>query len=365
MRVFSFETSVPAGAMPLRLRAAIIGLWAVLVALSAAIVGAGPAAAVLDPSGDWPSASIRGERVAVASTSPFGLADVGSENVPAIDADVTFYPALGASAEAPAPAVILLHGAGGVSRAREGRYAQELAAQGVAVAVIDIFRARDGGGFIQRLIAVTETMALADAFATLAYLDGRPDVDASRVALMGFSYGGMSSIYAAYRQVVDVFDPSAPFAAHVSFYGPCVARFDDPTTTGAPILKLWGDRDQIMDPVACATLVEDLERGGSDVGVERYDAMHRWDGGNRRWRAPAHIADCRFTVGTDGTVRDENSFFTMTGPAMRATILALCANRDGYLIGADEAVRRRSNAALAAFLNPILFPASASATATD
>ncbi|MEM8854342.1 MAG: dienelactone hydrolase family protein [Pseudomonadota bacterium] len=286
--------------------------------LLGALVAASPASAVLDPSGDWPSAPISGERVDVDSTSPFGLADVGGEDVPATQAVVTFYPAVGASAQEPAPAVILLHGAGGVSRAREGRYAQELAAQGVAVAVIDIFRARDGGGFIQRLIAVTETMALADAFATLQYLDARPDVDASRVALMGFSYGGMSSIYAAYQQVVDVFQPRLPFAAHVSFYGPCVARFEDPTTTGAPILKLWGDRDAIMDPVACDALVEDLERGGSDVGVKRYDAMHRWDGGSRRWRAPAHIADCRFTVDTDGTVRDDNSFFTMTGPAMRA-----------------------------------------------
>jgi len=253
--------------------------------------------------------------------------------------------------------VVLLHGAGGVSGAREGRYARELAAQGVAVAVIDVFGARGGGGFVERLVNITEAMALADAFATLSWLHARPDVDASRAALIGFSYGGMSAVFAAYRQVVEVYGPPLAFAAHVAFYGPCIARFEDVRTTGAPVLMLWGDRDAIMDAEACATLAADLEAGGSAVTIRRYDAMHRWDGGSSRWRAPAHIADCRFRVSASGIVRDARTRLVMAGPAIRATILAFCANRDGYLIGADEAVRRRSNAALARFLNPVLFPA--------
>jgi dienelactone hydrolase len=346
---------MPIAPHPLRakgLRAAIAVTLAGLVAAMAT-----PAAAQLETSGEWPRTSWQ-EATPIApeieSASPFTLTNVGE--APKTRASVTFYPARGASAEAPAPAVILLHGAGGVSGAREGRYAREFASQGVAAAVIDVFGARGGGRFVERLMTITEAMALADAFATLEWLDERADVDASRVALIGFSYGGMSSIFAAYRQVVETYAPSHTFAAHVSFYGPCIARFENPGTTGAPILMLWGDRDAIMDAKACTELAEDLEVGGSSVTVRRYDAMHRWDGGSRRWRAPAHIADCRFRVGEDGGVRDERTGLFMTGPAMRAAILAWCANRDGYLIGANKDVRRRSNAALAAFLNPVLFP---------
>ncbi|MEM6761820.1 MAG: dienelactone hydrolase family protein [Pseudomonadota bacterium] len=329
-----------------------------LPVITAGIVGiflvGGPASAKLDESGNWPANGPGGERVEVMSTSPFALFQV-NDDPPPTAAHVTFTPAVGASAQNPAPAVILLHGAGGVSRAREGRYARELAAQGVAVAVIDIFRARQSRSFIQRLIHVTEAMALADAFATKAWLAARPDIDGSRIAIMGFSYGGMSATYAAYRQVVETYG-AEPFAAHVAYYGPCIARFEDVSTTSAPVLMLWGDQDDIMDAQACEATAADLREGGSDVTIERYDAMHRWDGGNRRWRAPTHIADCRFRVGRDGAARDENSFFVMDGPVARATMLALCANRDGYLIGADEAVRVRSNAALARFLNPVLFP---------
>ncbi len=210
--------------------------------------------------------------------------------------------------------------------------------------------------FIERLMTTTEAMALADAFATLAWLDARTDVDASRTALIGFSYGAMSSIYAVYRQVVETYDAPRPFAAHVAFYGPCVARFEERATTGAPVLMLWGERDAIVDPEECSVLAEDLRAGGSDVAVHRYDARHRWDGSSRQWKAPVHIADCRFTVEADNTVRDTFSTLPMTDTATRATILSLCANRDGYLIGGDAAVRTRSNTDLAAFLNPILFP---------
>lgn len=325
------------------------------------VLAGGPAAADLDPSGRWDEADVRAEPAPVMSASPFGLADAAAGDTPSQAAKVSFYPARGASAAAPAPAVILLHGAGGVSRSREGRYARELAGQGVAVAVVDVLGARGGGGFIERLMNVTEAMALADAYATLAWLDARADVDASRTALIGFSYGGMSSLYAAYRQVNAAYAAPVPFAAHVAFYGPCVARFERPATTGAPILMLWGEQDAIVDPEACSTLAGDLRQGGSAVTIRRYDARHRWDGASRNWRAPVHIADCRFTVAQDNIVRDHFSKLVMNDAVSRAAILALCANRDGYLIGGDEAVRRRSNADLAAFLNPILFPSPGAA----
>ncbi|MCF3932267.1 dienelactone hydrolase family protein [Acuticoccus sp. M5D2P5] len=329
-----------------------------LAALSILAVFAATAtvsAAGLAPDGRWPSADVTPMRPDIASASPFTLTDVGGAAAP-IAANVTYYPADGASAENPAPAVILLHGAGGVSQRREGRYAREFAAQGIATAVIDVFGAREGGGFVERLMKTTEAMALSDAFATLDWLADRPEIDADRVALIGFSYGGMSSIYAAYRQVVDTYRPDNAFAAHVAFYGPCIARFEDATTTGAPILMLWGDQDEIMDSEACETLAGDLRNGGSAVTIARFDARHRWDGTGRSWRAPVHIADCRFRVGRDGTVSDERTMLMMTDPAMRAAILAFCSNRDGYLIGSDETVRVQSNAALAAFLNPVLFP---------
>lgn len=330
-----------------------------LLVLALAALTVGPATAELAESGEWPAGNPAGIAADVTSASPFTLAEVGTALDP-VAADVTFYAAEGASEANPAPAVILLHGAGGVSAVREGRYAAEFTRQGVSVAVIDVFGARGGGRFMERLVRITEAMALADAFATKAWLAARPDVDGDRIALVGFSYGGMSATYAAYAQVADLYAAAfgtTPFAVHVAFYGPCIARFEDPATTGAPVLMLWGERDEIMDGEACEATAADLRQGGSPVTVERYDTVHRWDGARRSWRAPVHIADCRFSVTPEGRVRDDNSFFVMDGPVARAAMLAMCASREGYLIGPDEAVRRKSNAAMARFLNPVLFAA--------
>lgn len=333
-----------------------------LCALLSAVPLPSGARGALAVGGDWPRAGVEPQRVTFASASPFLPSDIGAgpERSPPTAANATYYPAAGASAADPAPAVILLHGAGGVSASREGTYAAQFAAQGVASLVIDVFAARRdrASGFVERLIRITETMALADAFAGLAWLDGRPEVDVTRVVLIGFSYGGMASIFAAYRQVAERFAPEGPyFAAHVAFYGPCIARFADPATTGAPVLMLWGGRDDIIDPERCREIADDLDRGGSPVTLVEYpDAYHRWDGSSRRWHASRHIADCRLRIDRANGVTDLRTGLPMAGPVTRRLILAACANAEGYWIGGDEAVRRRSNAALARFLNPVLFP---------
>jgi hypothetical protein len=63
---------------------------------------------------------------------------------------------------------------------------------------------------------------------------------------------------------------------------------------------------------------------------------------------------CRLAVERDGTVRDLNTFLAMSTPFTRKIILGLCANGPPYPIGADEAVRQRSNRDLGRFLARVL-----------
>src|SRR3546814_19779154 len=92
-------------------------------------------------------------------------------------------------------------------------------------------------------------MFLADAYAALDYLATRPEIDAGRVALVGFSYGGMVATYAAYAQVAERYAPNGRrFAAHVAFYAPFIAEFEDGRSPGATGMLLWGGRDPPRDP---------------------------------------------------------------------------------------------------------------------
>jgi dienelactone hydrolase len=333
-----------------------------IAGLAAALLLAGLSAARAEPAftDPWPAiGDAAGRIVAVPSHSPFVPSQIGPD-APVTPAHVTYYPPAGADAARKAPAVVLLHGAAGVDDNREPTYARQLAAMGIGAAVVDVFGARRdiATSFTDRVIRITETMALADAYATLAWLKARPEIDGGRVAVWGFSYGAMASIVATNAAIADRFAAlyklgDTRFAAHVAFYGPCVIGFEEPRTTGAPVLMAWGDRDAIMDPARCQATAAALRQGGSQVQTIIYPgAVHQWDGSRPGPRPIGRLLnDCDFQVERDLTVRDGNLGIAMGGSFTRKLILANCVGGDPYLIGRDDAVRARSDRDVAAFLS--------------
>lgn len=334
-----------------------------IVALTALVVGS-PAALAVDLTSPWPAgqqldASV-GARVTFPSHSPFVLGDRGTNggaDLATVAVATLFVPA-GAAAAAPVPAVVLLHGAAGVLSIREHTYARQLAAKGVAALVVDAFAARRdrATSFNERLIEITEAMMLADAYAGLRFLAARPEIDADRVALVGFSYGGMAATYAAYAQVAERFAPDGErFVGHAAFYAPCIVSFRDNRATGAPLLMLYGGRDALVDPMRCGETVSELRSGGAPVEVVVYEnAHHQWDG---RYAGPRligrNLAGCRLIVDRNGEVRDGRWQLPMVNTLTRTLILGLCVDDEGYLIGRDDGVRALSNAALGQFLEGV------------
>jgi dienelactone hydrolase len=314
----------------------------------------------------WPDpsslADIPGVPVGWASTSPFAPEDIGGgpADAPPTTALGRLYLPPGPHAARSVPAVILLHGSGGILPSRELTYAPQLARMGVAALIVDSFGARRDRGtdFIDRILNITETMMLADAYAGLGFLAARPEIDPRRVVLTGFSYGGMATIYALYAQVADKLAPPRSddgglnFAGHVAFYGPCVARFENSRTTGAPLLMLIGGKDEIVDQQRCAEVAADLRAGGSRVETIVYpDAVHQWDGMFGARPIGRNLAGCSFVVERDGTIRDRNTGLAMTGPLPRKIILGLCTLGAGpYPIGRNDRVRAQATADYGRFL---------------
>lgn len=326
-------------------------------ALLASVAGEAAAWTLRDP---WPSAAetagIAPREVSFPSSSPFSPAQAGS-SAEATTALGYLYLPRAASAARPVPAVVLLHGAGGVLPAREHLYGRQLAAMGAAALVVDVFGARRerAAGFTERLLEITETMALADAYAGLRFLAGLPEVDGRRVALAGFSYGAMASTYGVWTAAAERLAPGGErFAGHAAFYGPCIARFEGQRTTGAPVLILYGEGDELIVPERCAAFADELRRAGSRTQVVSYPgALHQWDGGQPRRAVGRLLGGCRLRVGPDGGVRDERTGLSMSGPVLRRLILVACVEDRPYLIGADDAVRARSNRDFGRFLDGI------------
>jgi dienelactone hydrolase len=314
----------------------------------------------------WPDpanlADIPGVPVSWLSSSPFVIEDMGGDpdDAPPTTALGRLYLPPGPHPARSVPAVVLLHGSGGVLASRELTYAPQLARMGVAALVIDSFGARRDRGteFIERVLNITETMMLADAYSGLGFLAARQEIDPRRVVLTGFSYGAMATMYAIYAQVADKLAPPLPtgerlrFAGHVAFYGPCIARFDDSRTTGAPLLMLIGGRDAITDQRRCAEVAADLRQGGSRVDTIVYpEAVHQWDGAFAPRLIGRNLAGCSFRVERNGTIRDTHTGLAMSGPFRRKIILGLCTLGAGpYPIGRDDRVRAQASVDYGRFL---------------
>lgn len=314
----------------------------------------------------WPDpgngAATREETVRFPSTSPFIPRDIGRETAKPTEAIGYFFKPAGSNptgtpAPHSVPAVIMLHGSGGVLQAREMTYGPQLARLGVAVLVIDSFAARRDRAttFIDRLLEITESMAMADAYAGLAWLAQRPEIDPKRIVLTGFSYGAMSTMYALQAWVAERLAPDGlRFAGHVAFYGPCIARFEDKRTTGAPLLMLYGGEDDLMDSERCEQVADDMREGGSAVTITVYPhAVHQWDGGFERRLIGRQLAACRFWVESDGTVRHQALWIPLSTPFWRKMALGLCTSKQPYPIGRDDAVRAQSNRDFGSFLERV------------
>lgn len=92
------------------------------------------------------------------------------------------------------PAALLFHGCGGV-RVHLAEYAEAAAAQGVRAFVVDSYGARGWGPAFGRAFVCTGTtfrgeQRAGDVLAAIWGVSQRPDVDAARLAVAGWSHGG-------------------------------------------------------------------------------------------------------------------------------------------------------------------------------
>lgn len=212
--------------------------------------------------------------------------------VPSLDKQATgtavvlpshWFPA--ATASAPAPAVVLLHGCSGMfdSRGRlGGRYvemAQRLNAMGIHALVPDSLSPRGEKELCtQRAGARRVTMLerRRDALGALQWLAAQPGVDAQRLGLLGWSNGGSTVLAATDLNQPEVRAAAAKPALAVAFYPGCELAQQHGYQPVAPLLMLLGEADDWTPAAPCKAVAA---RAGERVQWEAYPgAGHGFDG---------------------------------------------------------------------------------------
>ncbi|WP_086840910.1 alpha/beta hydrolase [Amycolatopsis kentuckyensis] len=98
---------------------------------------------------------------------------------------------------APAPVIILGHGLGATREMRLDAFAERFAQAGFAVLAFTYRHFGDSGGSPRQLLSINRQ--LADWDAAIAHVKARGDVDGSRIAVWGSSFGGGHAITVAAR----------------------------------------------------------------------------------------------------------------------------------------------------------------------
>jgi hypothetical protein len=158
----------------------------------------------------------------------------------------------------PVPAVIVLHGAGGVTVEREIALSKKLGEMGWASLVIDSQGSRGG----QAAVPVGPGAFLADAEAGLKALSSYPFVDPARIALLGFATGGLAARLATDPRIqkgVGLGQEGRRIAAHADLDGVCDGLA---VAAQAPLFLAKG----ASQPMPCDSLAKLLDLLGAKQG---------------------------------------------------------------------------------------------------
>ena len=263
-----------------------------------------------------------------------------------------------------APVMVILHGSGGEWSGRGAAHARFLNEHGIGAFVVDTFVGRGlerSDRYMLRLSKANLPDQVCDAFAALDLVSSHPYVDPQRIGVMGYSMGGISSLMAAYDSVArHASFSNRRFALHVAFYAPCIVRVADIKTTGAPIVGLWGEKDESTPRHDCERLVNDLRRGGSFIEDHWYPgAAHGWNSSRKMSfvRGAPNFATCRFEIAKGGKAEELTSGTELATDEDVVSAAERCTTM-GYTIGQHAPTDEASRSDLLMFIRTYLGGAS-------
>jgi len=176
------------------------------------------------------------------------------------------------------PAVILQHGSGGVSGGHE-LWAKTFNEMGIASFLVDSFSGRGIVSTSTNQALLGRLNMVLDAYRAFDVLANHSRIDPGRIAVMGFSRGGQSTLYSSMKRFQQMWNPRAAFAAYIPLYASCSTTFiGDTDLSPAPIRQFHGSADDYVPVAQCRPYFERLRAAGRDVQLTEYpDAHHSYD----------------------------------------------------------------------------------------
>jgi dienelactone hydrolase len=179
----------------------------------------------------------------------------------------------------PFPALVLLHGCGGMLTsqgyltASYRNWAELLAARGYVALLVNSFGPRGHWSICdqQKRTILESRERVEDAYAAQRWLAGQPFVARGRIGLLGWSNGGTGTLYSM-RESREY----RGFRGAVAFYPGCrtISRLQPPYRPYAPLLVLSGEADDWTPAAPCVDVAGTAKALGAPMAIVTYPGAH-------------------------------------------------------------------------------------------
>jgi dienelactone hydrolase len=150
----------------------------------------------------------------------------------------------------PFPAIVLLHAAMGITSSYDA-WIERLSNWKYVTLLVDSFSPRGIKEETGYPFKISRQERIEDAYAAKSYLASLKYVDSQRIAVMGWSYGGVATILSVTTES-GIKNQNDYFRAGIAFYPGC--RQEVRATLKAPLLILIGEKDSWTPPSVCKKL---------------------------------------------------------------------------------------------------------------
>ena len=257
------------------------------------------------------------------------------------------------------PAVVLVHGSGGIYNAELDFWPKQFNAAGIAVFTLDMFGPRGVHSTAEDQSQVPFAADTADAFAALKLLATHPRIDAKHIAIMGFSRGGIAALRSSVEKVIasQKLPNGVRYAAVVPTYpGACAGVFRLAVKPGvfskAPILFIHGDADDYTPIGPCQDYADKIGKAGTPVEFAVIEgAHHKFDSDDLKRHyvrgATRTKPECPLETDIDtGYVYDRTTGTRLQGEAFAAALKG-CGAVGATVEGSTRARDKAAQAAVA------------------
>ena len=173
----------------------------------------------------------------------------------------------------PFPAVVMLHGCDGLDSVHASNtyntWASRLVSWGYVTLQVDSLGPRGETNICGKSMRVAPFERIFDAYAGKSYLANQSYVNKNRIAVMGWSHGGWTALYAVNKNTLK-FIRAEPYRAAIAFYPWCGVSEIHLIT---PLLILIGEEDDWTPANRCKNLKLEPETT-NEVNLKVYPKAH-------------------------------------------------------------------------------------------